>query len=222
MSSTTRLPGYSTGAGSKRGSAPRSMQGPAGFVAVLDVDHMKRLNDGYGHAAGDAFLRAASERLAELCGPNALLAHLSSDEFVIHLSAADEAEVRAKLAELVSGLAEVPAPMRLTTSAGRRPTRCLPLAGGAARRRRSRALPLEARRPRPHHGRGRRRGARDGMGEPGPGGDRIRRADRLRPADLRPPRRASSAPRSCSSGCSLRTDPRSPPSGSCRLPNGSG
>ncbi len=92
--------------------------GATGFVAVLDVDHMTRLNDGYGHAAGDAFLRAASERLAKLCGPNALLAHLSSDEFVVHLSAANESEVRAKLAELVSGLADVPAPMRLTTSAG--------------------------------------------------------------------------------------------------------
>src|SRR5262249_55295419 len=37
-------------------------------VAMLDVDHFKKFNDSYGHAAGDQALRLVASRLAHIAG----------------------------------------------------------------------------------------------------------------------------------------------------------
>lgn len=92
--------------------------GATGFIAVVDIDHMKRLNDGFGHAAGDDFLRLAAARLRSLCGRDGVVARLSSDEFVLHLPVPDEDRARAMLEEIVYGVGDVPAPMQVTASAG--------------------------------------------------------------------------------------------------------
>ena len=56
--------------------------GPA-CVLYLDVDRFKSVNDGSGHAAGDAVLRALGARLALLAPPGSLLARFGGDEFVV-------------------------------------------------------------------------------------------------------------------------------------------
>jgi diguanylate cyclase (GGDEF)-like protein len=70
--------------------------GPARvWLALLDLDGFKHVNDTYGHAAGDAVLRAVADRIG---GQDAVLAHgrLGGDEFAIVLDAAlDRTQARA-------------------------------------------------------------------------------------------------------------------------------
>ncbi len=56
-----------------------------GSVAVLlvDLDHFKALNDGFGKAITDAALCEIGRRLAETAGPTATTARLRSDEFAV-------------------------------------------------------------------------------------------------------------------------------------------
>ncbi len=50
-------------------------------VAMLDLDNFKRVNDMYGHQAGDAMLCMAAERLRTILPDLSLLARLGGDEF---------------------------------------------------------------------------------------------------------------------------------------------
>jgi diguanylate cyclase (GGDEF)-like protein len=61
---------------------------PADTVAVLflDLDGFKPVNDEHGHAAGDAVLCCAAERMQRVLRANDLLARLGGDEFVAALA----------------------------------------------------------------------------------------------------------------------------------------
>lgn len=53
------------------------------LAAILfDLDHFKRVNDGYGHATGDAVLRAFATMLTERLPAPAVVARLGGEEFV--------------------------------------------------------------------------------------------------------------------------------------------
>ncbi|MFE6428770.1 MULTISPECIES: GGDEF domain-containing protein [Streptomyces] len=65
---------------------------PAAAVLLIDLDHFKTLNDTHGHAAGDAALVAAADRLRTWCGRDGTAGRLGGDEFVVvvrNLAAAD-------------------------------------------------------------------------------------------------------------------------------------
>lgn len=51
-------------------------------LIYIDLDGMKRVNDVFGHAAGDALLRAAAVRLGATCA-GATLGRIGGDEFVV-------------------------------------------------------------------------------------------------------------------------------------------
>ena len=58
----------------------------AAAVACLNIDRFKRVNDAFGHAAGDEVLVAVTRCLQAELSPNEVLARTGSDEFVLLLN----------------------------------------------------------------------------------------------------------------------------------------
>ncbi|GHD15041.1 diguanylate cyclase domain-containing protein [Tianweitania populi] len=54
-------------------------------VLLFDLDHFKRVNDGYGHATGDAVLRAFAAVLTSKAPPTSLVARIGGEEFIVVL-----------------------------------------------------------------------------------------------------------------------------------------
>src|SRR5262249_2791549 len=54
-------------------------------VLFLDVDHFKKLNDRFGHLAGDELLKSIGQRLVACLRPDDTVARLGGDEFIILL-----------------------------------------------------------------------------------------------------------------------------------------
>ena len=54
-------------------------------VAILDIDHFKQVNDGWGHAAGDRVLRSVGQSLAAGVRSHDRVARIGGDEFGILL-----------------------------------------------------------------------------------------------------------------------------------------
>jgi diguanylate cyclase (GGDEF)-like protein len=74
-------------------------------VLFLDLDDFKRINDHAGHAAGDAVLIAAGERIRRCVRPSDLAARLGGDEFAVLLEDADEChgeEIAQRIVALLS------------------------------------------------------------------------------------------------------------------------
>jgi len=64
-------------------------------MACIDIDHFKRVNDRFGHAAGDSVLAEVARRLRAGVREQDTVARLSGDEFVIvfpRVAAQEEAE----------------------------------------------------------------------------------------------------------------------------------
>ena len=76
----------------------RSGRGPSAAV-MIDLDHFKDINDGYGHAAGDRVIREVARRCGEVVRPTDLLARYGGDELVAVFVGARPDEV----AQVVAG-----------------------------------------------------------------------------------------------------------------------
>ena len=57
--------------------------GPGFALHMIDLDRFKSINDGFGHAQGDALLKEVATRLSREVGVNDLVARLGGDEFAI-------------------------------------------------------------------------------------------------------------------------------------------
>ena len=69
-------------------------------VVMVDADHFKAVNDGFGHPAGDAVLAAFGARLTAWAGPRASVGRLGGDEFAVVLEL-PAASLEQRLAQLV-------------------------------------------------------------------------------------------------------------------------
>lgn len=74
-------------------------------VALLDVDHFKAINDGYGHDAGDCVLRALGERLSDLRGTALYGSRHGGEEFLLVLEGLGEQDAWEALERLRRAIA---------------------------------------------------------------------------------------------------------------------
>jgi diguanylate cyclase (GGDEF)-like protein len=88
----------------------RRNDGASGCVAVLDLDALKPINDTFGHAAGDAAIRAVAGAVRQLVRADDLLFRWGGDEFLVALFNMTEDEARRRLAGLEALLSRVPVP----------------------------------------------------------------------------------------------------------------
>jgi diguanylate cyclase (GGDEF)-like protein/PAS domain S-box-containing protein len=77
-----------------------------GALISVDLDGLKSVNDTRGHAAGDALLRLAAQRMSRVLRTSDLLARLGGDEFAILLPEADPLNARAVAEKIARALAE--------------------------------------------------------------------------------------------------------------------
>ncbi|MEU6444790.1 GGDEF domain-containing protein [Streptomyces sp. NPDC047046] len=69
-------------------------------LVMVDQDHFKAVNDGFGHPAGDAVLAATAARLTAWAGPRASVGRLGGDEFAVVVQVT-AARLEQRLAQLV-------------------------------------------------------------------------------------------------------------------------
>ena len=77
-------------------------------LALLDIDHFKRINDEHGHAHGDAVLIAVAERLAGAMRRTDLVARYGGEEFVVLLPATPQAAALARIEALRQAISAEP------------------------------------------------------------------------------------------------------------------
>ena len=74
-------------------------------LMILDIDHFKRVNDTYGHDAGDQILRAFSARMRRVIRASDSICRLGGEEFAILMPATDLA-ISERIAERVRRVVE--------------------------------------------------------------------------------------------------------------------
>jgi len=58
-------------------------------LLMLDIDHLKRINDQFGHPAGDAVIREIAQTLKDVSRDNDTAARLGGEEFGLLLAGVD-------------------------------------------------------------------------------------------------------------------------------------
>jgi diguanylate cyclase (GGDEF)-like protein len=64
-------------------------------LCVIDLDHLKLINDSCGHASGDEFLSQVAQSLQANMRANDVLARIGGDEFAMIIPASNEQELKA-------------------------------------------------------------------------------------------------------------------------------
>ena len=87
-------------------------------LLALDLDHFKKINDTFGHVAGDAVLQEVGRRIERVAGSDILVARMGGEEFLIAASPTD-ALAPPVLAEAIrSAIEALPVPLPDTGGEG--------------------------------------------------------------------------------------------------------
>jgi len=81
-----------------------------GSAGVIDVDNLKPINDTYGHAAGDAAIRAVAHAIRSVTRADDMLFRWGGDEFLVLMFGLPETLARQRLESLNSALIETSVP----------------------------------------------------------------------------------------------------------------
>jgi diguanylate cyclase (GGDEF)-like protein len=94
-------------------------------LAMIDIDHFKRYNDTWGHAAGDVALRMVSKAILAATRQSDLVVRYGGEEFVALFPGMDSQAAQERVEEIRRSVAELPLPIprrpevaRVTISAG--------------------------------------------------------------------------------------------------------
>lgn len=94
-------------------------------VAMIDIDHFKRLNDEYGHAAGDEVLRCVANLLQRNFRATDLVARYGGEEFVVAFPDTEAERIDERLEAIRESIAnrnlrarDTNTPLRVTVSIG--------------------------------------------------------------------------------------------------------
>lgn len=83
--------------------------GPRFFVCIIDLDHFKSINDTFGHAAGDAVLRAFASQAQQVLRTTDMIGRWGGEEFLLLLPETPPGEPTLGVARLRDTLAVMPA-----------------------------------------------------------------------------------------------------------------
>jgi diguanylate cyclase (GGDEF)-like protein len=78
--------------------------GTAASLVYFDLDDLTGVNDRFGHAAGDAALKAVAERLLASVRDSDIVGRMGGDEFAVILVQADQAVAEAKAQSLARAI----------------------------------------------------------------------------------------------------------------------
>lgn len=90
----------------------------SGAIAIIDLDHLKRVNDSLGHAAGDRVICEIAEMLRGRMRDSDLFSRLSGDEFGLLMSGIDADTARQRVLELLDLVRRREGSSAITASAG--------------------------------------------------------------------------------------------------------
>ena len=93
------------------------------LLGILDLDHFKRINDGYGHLAGDKVLKIVAAQLKKRLRRSDFIARFGGEEFVVLLPQTSLADGLAVLEQLRMTIEQCPfhfkgEPVTITVSMG--------------------------------------------------------------------------------------------------------
>jgi diguanylate cyclase len=85
------------------------------YVAMIDIDHFKKVNDTYGHQVGDTALRHVSDTIKRNLRDNDLLFRFGGEEFLLLMLAGTPEESTAASERLINAVRSAPVSIPLRT-----------------------------------------------------------------------------------------------------------
>ncbi len=94
------------------------LPGERGAMVIIDLDHLKRVNDTLGRSTGDRVVADIAKMLADDIGAGQLLSRLDSDEFGVLIPGVGEAQALERAGSLLAMIRARTGTANLTASAG--------------------------------------------------------------------------------------------------------